>query len=68
MSTTPNFLDMERITKFLQPMNQGGMGAGTEAWIGYCLRIRPDRCAAAIDVLAAAGKIKKWCDGSWRLA
>jgi hypothetical protein len=68
MTTTPSFIDMECIHRFLRPMAEGGMGAGTEAWIAYCLKIPPERMRAAIDALAAQGRIQKWPDGSWRHA
>lgn len=68
MTATPSFIDMDRIHHFLRPMAEGGMGAGTETWIAYCLGISPARMRAAIDALAAQGRIHKWCDGSWRLA
>lgn len=63
MNSTPNFFDMDRIADFLSRM-----GCGKEAWIGYCLRMKADRCEAAIEALSATGKIRQGCDGSWWLA
>jgi hypothetical protein len=65
---TPSFFDMDRIMTFLRPMTEGGMGAGREDWIAYCLRIRPERMRAAIDALSTIGKIVQGPDGSWRLS